>query len=347
MKYITGNLLDSKAEALINTVNTKGVMGKGIALQFKEKFPLNYKVYVKACKEGTIAIGKLLEVMEDGKLIINFPTKIEWYRKSQYNYIEEGLKDLLRIIKQCNIRSIAIPPLGCGNGGLEWSKVKVLIEKYLGSLEGVEIEVYQPADRIKEIIRGANTNKPIQLTPARAMLLYALFKYERLGESASLFAANKIAYFLQRMGEDMRLQFVPHYYGPYANAVEKVLYQLNGKYLDGLEQMNAKAFEPLSLNWSRYDELENYVKLNLSDQQKIRLDKLFLLLEGFESNLSLEILASVQFLLDKEPDLNEIELLKKIQSWNNRKKSLIKKEYVVIALDHLRNSESMLTPVKD
>jgi O-acetyl-ADP-ribose deacetylase (regulator of RNase III) len=347
MKYITGNLLDSEAEALVNTVNTKGVMGKGIALQFKEQFPLNFKLYAQACKQGEVVVGKLFVVKEGEKLIINFPTKEEWYKKSSYSYIEDGLKDLVSVISDYKIKSIALPSLGCGNGGLEWSKVKVLIEKYLGSLQGVEIDVYQPTDKIKEIIRKTNINKPVQLTPARAMLLYALFKYERLGESASLFAANKIAYFLQRMGENLRLQFVPHYYGPYANAVEKVLYQLNGKYLDGLEQMNAKAFEPLSLNWNRYDELENYVKENLSNQQKTRLGKLFLLLEGFESNLSLEILASVQFLLDKEPNLDEAELLKKIQSWNNRKKSLIKKEYVVIALDHLRHSQHMLTSVKD
>ncbi|HMG14259.1 MAG TPA: macro domain-containing protein [Saprospiraceae bacterium] len=126
--YLKGNLFQSNTQALVNTVNTVGVMGKGIALQFKERFKQNLKSYIEACKNGNIAIGKLLVVIEHtfegDKIIINFPTKKEWYRKSQYSYIEEGLKDLVRIIQEYNIKSIALPPLGCGNGGLNWDKVK-------------------------------------------------------------------------------------------------------------------------------------------------------------------------------------------------------------------------------
>ena len=120
MKFITGNLLSAQAQALVNTVNTVGVMGKGIALQFKEKYPVNFKLYEKASKRGEMQIGKMLVVKEqilDGeKLIINFPTKTEWYKKSQYSYVEEGLKDLVNVIGEYQIKSIAIPPLGCGNG---------------------------------------------------------------------------------------------------------------------------------------------------------------------------------------------------------------------------------------
>ena len=127
IKYTKGNLLEAPAEALVNTVNTVGVMGKGIALQFKEAFPGNLKAYLKACKEGWLQPGKLLVFREktlDGeKIIINFPTKTEWYRKSSYAYIEEGLKELAKVIMRERIKSIAIPPLGCGNGGLNWAKV--------------------------------------------------------------------------------------------------------------------------------------------------------------------------------------------------------------------------------
>lgn len=123
MRYEIGNLLDAKTEALVNTVNTVGVMGKGIALQFKERFPRNFKLYVAECKKEAIVPGKMFVVRETlvhgDKIIVNFPTKTDWKSKSRYIYIEEGLKDLVQVIQNYNIKSIAIPPLGCGNGGLD------------------------------------------------------------------------------------------------------------------------------------------------------------------------------------------------------------------------------------
>ena len=151
------------------------------------------------------------------------------------------------MIKEFKIKSIAIPPLGSGNGGLKWSNVKELMNKYLGEIEGVEIIIYEPNDAVKEILQKQE-QKVVELKPGRAMLLYALFEYEKLGEIATVFAANKLAYFIQRSGENLRLQFVPFTYGPYAQAIDKVLYHLNNKYLNGLEQMSAKPFEPLKLN---------------------------------------------------------------------------------------------------
>src|SRR5258706_13997677 len=130
MKFLIGNLLEADTQALVNTVNTVGVMGKGIALQFKEQFPVNFSIYENACKKGLVKTGEMLvtsEVSLEGeKIIINFPTKTEWYRKSQYGFIEEGLKDLVRVIKKYNIQSIGLPPLGCGHGGLKWEKVRPL-----------------------------------------------------------------------------------------------------------------------------------------------------------------------------------------------------------------------------
>src|SRR5690606_23173423 len=124
ISYVVGNILDSHAEALVNTVNTDGVMGKGIALQFKKEFPSNYKEYREAWKNKQIGIGRLL-VSKDSNLnlgekaIINFPTKTSWRKPSEYEYIEKGLDHLVRLIHENGIKSIAIPPLGAGNGGLE------------------------------------------------------------------------------------------------------------------------------------------------------------------------------------------------------------------------------------
>ncbi len=339
MKYITGNLLAAPTQALVNTVNTVGVMGKGIALQFKERFKENFKTYERACKAGEVKIGKMLVVRENTiegeKIIINFPTKTEWFKKSQYSYIEEGLKDLVRVIKEYKISSIAIPPLGCGNGGLKWEKVKEMMDVHLSVLNDVDIMVYEPNEAVKAILQKEETKKDAKLTPARAMLLAALFKYERFGEVASVFAANKLAYFLQESGENLKLEFKQYAYGPYAQAMDKVLYSMNGKYLKGLEQMDAKPFEPIELNYERRNEVMDYVKNELSPQQKERLSNLFKAIEGFESTLSLEILSSTHFTLKTNPHLPKEALIEKVQ-WNDRKKKLITPEYVDLAYQHLK-----------
>lgn len=163
MKYITGNLLEADTQALVNTVNTVGVMGKGIALQFKERFPDNFRVYADACKKGEVKVGRMLVVKESTiygeKIIVNFPTKMEWFKKSQYTYVEEGLKDLVSVITSYNIHSIAIPPLGCGNGGLKWDKVKKMMEDYLALLPDVEIQVVEPNEAVKQILQKEQRKK--------------------------------------------------------------------------------------------------------------------------------------------------------------------------------------------
>ena len=157
IKYLTGNILESDAQALVNTVNTVGVMGKGIALQFKKAFPNNFRVYAEACKKDEVVIGKLLVTQDSNleagvKLIINFPTKKDWRKPSEYSFIEEGLDDLIRVINEYDIKSIAIPPLGAGNGGLEWEKVKRMIGNKLGDLD-IDILVYEPTTQIKEHLK--------------------------------------------------------------------------------------------------------------------------------------------------------------------------------------------------
>lgn len=138
-----GNLLESDADVLINPVNTKGVMGKGLALQFKQKYPYNFKAYAENCKKGLLKPGVLnvnLEFDEHGQRdIINFPTKTDWRKPSEYSYIEKGLQSLVEYINKYHIRSIAMPMLGCGCGGLDRSKVKEMIYKYL---DGVYCTIY-------------------------------------------------------------------------------------------------------------------------------------------------------------------------------------------------------------
>lgn len=338
--FLTGDLLSSDARVLVNTVNTVGIMGKGIALQFKERFPLNYKLYRKACKNLELVPGKLLIVHEptlDGqRIIVNFPTKTDWKQKSSYAYIESGLKELVRIIEEEHITSIAIPPLGCGNGGLQWEKVRPIMEMYLNGLS-TDVYIYEPNEAVKQVLQQQQTKRTTHLTPARAMLLYALFSYESMGEQASLFVANKLAYFLQRLGENLRLNFVAHHYGPYSQQVAHVLYNLNGVYMTGMEQKEAKAFEPLQLRYDKFDEVRTHVEENLKPEQRQRLDNLLVLIAGFQSALSLEVLASVDFILDREGALPTEQVFDRLQNWSDRKRRLIKERYVAVAMDQLQN----------
>ena len=341
INIVSGNLLDSSASALVNPVNTVGVMGKGIALQFKEAFPHNYEAYRIACKDKTLNIGDILVEKDFNtaygeKLIINFPTKQHWKQPSKYEYIESGLKSLVKYITENKIISIAIPPLGCGNGGLDWNIVKPMIETHLLVLN-TEIYLYEPNDLVKEILQKQPTSSIAELTPARAMLLYMLFHYEALGESSSLFSANKLAFFLQRMGENLKLKFEAHLFGPYTEDVKRVLYKLNGTYLNGLEQNQAKAFEPLKLNYERFDEVKIYINNQLNSIQKKRLKKLINFITGFESELSLEILSSVAMILDSNPYMS-LEKVTEECKWNERKKRLFKNEYITIAYEHLHET---------
>jgi len=341
--FLQGDLLRSDADALVNTVNTVGVMGKGIALQFKNQFPKNYKVYKEACKTGALRPGQML-VVKDGdllreKYIVNFPTKEHWKAPSKIEYIEKGLPALKEAIIQHQIKSIAIPPLGCGSGGLDWNVVKPMIIDQLSDLD-IDILVYEPNAAIKSILQAEDKPRDAKLTPAKAMLLYLMFHYESVGDISSLFAANKLAYFLQESGENLRLTFTAHHYGPYSVQLNHVLGAVNGVYLKGLEQNQAKAFEPLLLNYERYAEVEQFIQSQLSPVQRERLQSVLKLIEGFESTYALELLASADY-ASKQPGVGNVaQVINAIKQWNPRKANLFQSEHVKLAYDHLEAFKS-------
>ncbi|CAH0309745.1 MULTISPECIES: macro domain-containing protein [unclassified Pedobacter] len=338
LRYITGNILESKAEAIINTVNTVGVMGKGIALQFKKAYPNNYKAYVESCKSKTIDVGKLF-VYEDSnldsgdKIIVNFPTKKDWRKPAEYSYIEEGLDDLIDIIKQYSIKSIAIPPLGAGNGGLEWERVKKIIENKLGDL-AVEISVYEPSAQIKEHLK----KERVKLTDARALLLYVLYDLVKNGEYVSEFSSEKVCYFLQRFGgkKYFRLDFTPNFYGPYSGKVKYVLNVLNGSYLMGYSDMSKKPFEPLTLVSDAYQDVKNHIEKK-SELLQIASSTINFL-NGFYSDFALELLSSLDYIIQNNHTFDSEILMKKLQDWSDRKRSVFSNpKYLGISLRHLKS----------
>lgn len=340
IKYITGNILESNAQALINTVNTVGVMGKGIALQFKKAYHNNYKAYVEACKRNEIKIGNLFVVKDSNlnsgeKFIINFPTKKDWRKPSEYSYIGAGLDDLIRVINEYKIESIAMPPLGSGNGGLEWEKVKILIEQKLGNLE-LEITVYEPTQYIKEQLK----KERVKLTDARALLLYVLYDLVRNGEYVSEFSSEKVCYFLQRFGAKkyFNLEFSPNFYGPYSGKVRFVLNALNGSYIMGYSDMNKKPFEPLVLVSDSYETVKKHIEsnpeLNTIAQNTINF------LTGFYSDFALELLSSIDFITTNKHSFEPKVISEQLENWSDRKRSLFSNpKYINISIKQLQQAK--------
>lgn len=344
--YKEGNLLEAHAEALVNTVNTMGVMGKGIALQFKNAFPQNFKAYKDAAEKKEIQLGKVQVIPVNGfnglKYIINFPTKSHWRYPSRIEWIKEGLQDLREQIIKHNIKSIALPPLGCGNSGLDWNEVKPLIADTLSNLPA-EIQLYEPSTAIREILKKEDRPQAAKLTPARAMLLYLLYQYRALGEFASEFAAEKLSYFLQRFGEtQLKLDFKKGIYGPYSGKVRHVLYAMNGYYLKGYEQKEAKPFETLELVPSKKEEVEKFISTEISASEKTRLEKVANLIEGFESPYGLELLATIDYLAKENNTLEAQEIQSALNKWSFRKENLFPPNHINLAIEHLQKYKEVL-----
>jgi O-acetyl-ADP-ribose deacetylase (regulator of RNase III) len=341
IQYIQGNILESEAQALVNTVNTVGVMGKGVALQFKKAYPNNFRAYREACKRNELVVGKVFVTTDcnlnsGAKIIINFPTKKDWRKPSEYSFIEEGLDDFVQVIEKYGIKSVALPPLGAGNGGLEWEKVKKIIEQKLSSLN-IDIWVYEPTHAIKEYLK----TERVKLTEARALLLYVLYDLVSNGDFVSEFASEKVCYFLQRFGAEkyFKLRFEPYFYGPYSGKVRHVLNYLNGSYIMGYSDMNKKPFDLITLVADSYEAIKSYIEDNPELAEIARKTTLFL--TGFYSDFSLELLSSVDFIITAEATFDVQVISQKLDGWNDRKRSLFSnREYVNIVVEHIRKHQN-------
>lgn len=353
IEYKKGDILKEETEAVVNTVNTKGVMGKGIALQFKERFPENYKQYKKACEAGTVETGKVF-VSESGLLlnpryIINFPTKEHWKNPSKMEYIYEGLNDLVRVIREKDIRSIAIPPLGCGNGGLDWNEVKPAIEQALSAIPNINVILFEPSSVVYKK-KERKPKKKANVTPVRAMFLSTFEKYKELGFQLSFIEAHKLIYFLQRFGEPLNLSFEKNRYGPYSYVIDHMLYHVEGTFLKGTKFKDAKPQDNIYLVEENFDEIHEFIEKELTQEQKNRLNVVYEFIEGFESPLGLELLATVDYVLKNSDNaISKEELITRIfnwdsenPSWGKRKRELMKKEYIEVALERIKAYQEYL-----
>lgn len=303
--FTQGNLLEARAEALVNTVNTVGVMGKGIALMFKERFAENFRRYATACKAKEVRTGKMFvtEVSElDGpRWIVNFPTKQHWRGDSKLEWITEGLQDLRRFLIENEVKSIAIPPLGAGNGGLNWADVRPQIEEALTGLDA-EIIVFEPTQKYQNVAKRTGVEK---LTPARALIAELVRRYWVLGMECSLLEIQKLAWFLEcsieRVGlTPLDLRFAPNKYGPYADRLRHLLEGLDGSYLHCDKRIGDA--DPLDVIWFD-DGRKTFVQTYLNSEAKEyapALEATAAMIDGFESPFGMELLATVDWLLARE-----------------------------------------------
>jgi hypothetical protein len=296
-------------------------------------------LYAQACKVNDIQVGQLLVTEEEAlltgkKIIINFPTKTNWRLPSEYPYIESGLIELLKVIKSKQLKSIAIPPLGSGNGGLDWNKVKQLMEKHLSNVN-CDIFIYEPSSSIQEALK----KERVKLTPARAMLLSVLYELVRNGEFVSEFSSEKISYFLQRFGakEAFKLEFQPNFYGPYSGKVKHVLYYLNGSYIMGYSSKDKKPFEELGLVPNAEIDVNEFLNNTENAEHKNTVEKTKSFLTGFYSPFGLELLSSIDFIISNTRANSPEEITKELENWSDRKKTLFNNQkFIEIALDNLK-----------
>jgi O-acetyl-ADP-ribose deacetylase (regulator of RNase III) len=350
MRFTTGNLLDSRADAVVNTVNTVGIMGKGIALMFKEAFPANFREYEAACRRGDVRTGRMFvterpAMMGPPRWIINFPTKEHWRGKTRLEWIEAGLEDLRKVIVEKKIASIALPPLGCGNGGLEWRVVRPVIERALADLSDVDVIVYEPTREYQNVAKRAGVEK---LTPARALIAELVRRYWILGIECSMLEIQKLAWFLEREIESsevvnpLDLQFVAHRYGPYANRLDHLLDGLDGSYLRSEVRIpDAKPADVIAFNDAKKDAVAAYIKSEASSYIPA-LEGVSKRIAGFESPLGMELLATVDWLLTREGRTASLEDIKEgLRSWpggpgaGERKLRLFDDRMLMLAIERL------------
>jgi O-acetyl-ADP-ribose deacetylase (regulator of RNase III) len=303
--FTKGNMLDADVDALVNTVNAVGVMGKGIALMFKERFPDNYKAYEAACKRKEIKAGSLFvtEQLMAPRWIINFATKQHWRNPSKIEWIESGLSDLRSFIVEHKIKSIALPPLGSGNGGLDWGNVRPMIEDALGDLTDVQVLVYEPTQQYQNVTKRQGVEK---LTPARALIADIVRRYWIVGMECTVLEVQKLAYFIERvilasgLANPLKLEFRADKYGPFSHKLNHLLNALDGSYLHcGKRLADAGPFDLIWFEEMMKDRVAIYLNTEAKSYRAV-LDETASFIDGFESALGMELLATVHWLIKHE-----------------------------------------------
>ena len=334
-----GDLLSTDAEALVNTVNTVGVMGKGIALQFKQAFPDNYAAYATACKRGEVEVGKMFvfhrNTLSNPRIIINFPTKKHWRAKSRIQDVESGLRALIEFVRSEGIRSIAVPPLGCGNGGLDWNQVRPRIEQAFAEVPEVAVQLFDPEGAPKANEMRIATKRPA-MTAGRAVMLGLLSRYALPGYRLTLLEIQKLAYFLQEAGQPLKLDFQKQQYGPYAENLHFVLQRMEGHFVRGYGDRSRDV--SLELFPDAVREAEQFLAVESATHE--RLTRVAKLIEGYETPYGLELLSTVHWIANREVSQARTDpefAISGVLAWNDHKRKTFSPERIKAAWRRLQS----------
>lgn len=343
---VEGDLLAADVDALVNTVNCVGVMGKGIALQFKRQYPSVFNAYEQACKRGEVKIGQMFvvstEQLTGPRFIINFPTKKHWRSPSKLEYIEQGLTSLRKAIRKHGIKSIAIPPLGAGSGGLDWAVVEPTIVHALENMNDVDIRLYAPTPAQHSIAGATN----VRMTWGRAILIDLLASYvarraavepweDQYG--ASHLEIQKLMYFANELEPRLRLDFQPGRYGPYSERVRHLVQEMEGTFLEGHGDGTAPvmSLEPISPTDRAREELANFLTTVRDETGRQVVNNVIDQVEGFEGPYGLELLATTHWVVRHENAINDAPA--KVRGWTRRKGRIFTDAHVKAAITHLQN----------
>ena len=346
IEYKTGDILTEETDALVNTVNCVGVMGRGIALQFKRMFPKNFKAYAAQCKREKMQPGRVF-VFETGQMlspryIINFPTKRHWRGKSRIEDIESGLASLAKEIRERDIHSIAIPPLGSGLGGLDWSEVRVLIQAALEGLDNVKIVIFEPGGGPADGRINRSSTVP-KMTAGRAALVGLMERYLRglLDPFVTLLEAHKLMYFMQVAGEPLNLRFTKGVYGPYAENLRHVLNEIEGHMVSGYTDGGDEPDKQLELVPGAIEDATLF--LERCPKTHEHFNKVADLVDGFESPFGLELLSTVHWVANEKQVRCIDDIEQHIHDWSARKKQFSPRQ-IQLAFDVLSNKGWLNVP---
>lgn len=337
IEFRQGDILQADAEALVNTVNCVGVMGRGVALQFRKAFPENYEAYRGACERGELHPGTMfvftLSRLHGARFIINFPTKRHWRGKSRLEDIQVGLQTLVEEVRQRGIESVAVPPLGCGLGGLDWRQVRPLIEEAFSTLPRVRVLVYEPvgAPPAEQMVTAKTAPK---MTAGRAALLGLMTRYLAavMDPFVSLLEIHKLMYFMQEAGEPLRLRFAKGPYGPYAENLRHVLTHIEGHFISGYGDAEDDPEKQIELNVKAFERAERFLRSH--PETHARFGQVAELIAGFETPYGMELLATVHWVARHEAASSADDTVAKVYSWNDRKR--------MFSEQHIRLARSVL-----
>lgn len=315
-----GDMFKERADAIVNTVNCVGVMGKGVALEFKRRWPENFKAYKRLCdakklRPGCVFVHENIDMHapRDWHFLVNFPTKDHWRQKSKMEFIEAGLDDFVHKLRENGIRSVVMPPLGCGNGGLDWGEVKDLLDVKLSPITDIDFVVFAPGE-------PKQTARPrTKMTFPRALLLKALGDLSILFDGRfTRIVLQKIVYFFQEMGVDYKVAFARNEYGPYSDELRDAFVKME-------EQGLIEGFTSEDRETKVTDAGYSLANEFLTDGDREHADDLIkrvsLLIEGYESPLGMELLSSVHFLATHEDKRSLDGVVQAVTEWSDRKRA--------------------------